>query len=241
MTKLVKKITLPALVALLVTGCQVVRDLNESWQEFGQIVDFVGTSRSDSSVTRATVDVNPFASMGFRYGNSAQAIVSLAQSQSGSLFWASRDGLSIVTKNGRIVRTAGFPSNLTGGKSITRDPLSLPHSPDWSKFPLFRIVDFGNDFGYSHRMECGLRDLGKEEITVLGRTFAARKYSEPCQVPTLGWSFENTHWLDVDTGFVWRTRQWISPSHKRPVELEILRPAAEDPAWQIHSALKTAY
>ena len=179
--------------------------------------------------------------MGFRYGNSSQAIISLTESQSGRLFWVSRDGLSIVTDRGRIVRTAGFPGNLTGSHSMTRDPLFLPHSRDWTKVKLVRILDFTEDYGYGHRMECTLKNRGPEDITVLGRTFTARKYTERCRVPTLKWSFENTHWLDVDTGFVWRTRQWVSPAHKNPIELEVLRPAAEDPAWQVHSALKAAY
>ena len=241
MTMLLQKIAIPALLILLTTGCQIGRDLGESWKQLGKIVDFVGANRAHSSVTRATVDAIPFASLGFRYGNSQQAVISLAQSQGGRLFWVSRDGLSIVTENGRIVRTVGFPGNIIGSKPTTRDPLSLPHSPDWGGFSFFRTVDFDEDLGYGHRMECKLQDLGSEEITVLGRTFAARKYGEPCEVPTLKWTFENTHWLDADTGFVWRTRQWVSPGLKKPIELEVLRPAAEDPAWQIHSALTNTF
>ena len=239
--KLIKQIVLPALMILLITGCQIGRDLGERWEKFNQIIDLIGTGRTHSSVTRVTVDANPFATMGFRYGNSPQAIISLTQHQNGRLFWVSRDGLSVVTSQGRIVGTAGFPGNLTGSKSMTKDPLSLPHSRDWTKDKLFRIIDFKDDYGYGHEMECTLKDLGTEDITVLGRTFTVRKFSEPCRVPTLKWSFKNTHWLDGDTGFVWRTRQWVSPAHKKPIELEVLRPAAEDPAWQMHSALKAAY
>lgn len=241
MTKLLKHTGLAALALLLATGCQIGQDMNKNWQQFNQIVDLVSSGGSHSSIARGTVEANPFASMGFRYGNSPQAFISLAQSQSGQLFWASRDGLTIVTEHGRIVQTVGFPDNLTGGKSTTKDPLSLPHSTEWSEYPFFRILDFKDDLGYGHHMECSLKDLGAEEITILGRTFTARKFAEPCRVPTLKWSFENTHWLDANTGFVWRTRQWISPGLKKPIELEVLRPAAEDPAWQIHSALTTAY
>ena len=241
MTRFLRHTRLFALAALLTTGCQIGQDLDKSWQQLNQIVGLVNSGGSHSSIARATVEANPFASMGFRYGNSPQALITLAQSQDGRLFWVSRDGLTIVTEHGRIIRTVGFPVNLTGGKSTTKDPLSLPHFTDWSEYPFFRILDFKDDLGHGHRMKCSLKDLGTEDITILGRTFTARKFSEPCQVPTLKWSFENTHWLDANTGFVWRTRQWISPGVKKPIELEVLRPAAEDPGWQIHSALTTMY
>lgn len=241
MTKHLKTIVLSLFVALPLGGCQIVDDASNSWKQLNQIVDYARSAGSDISIDRGTVMSIPFATMGFRYGNSPQAVMSLAQSQGGRLFWVSSDGLSIVTENGRIVTTSGFPSDLTGGKTTTRDPLTLPHAKGWADYSLFRILDYKQDFGFSHTMECKLTDIGTEEITILGSTFTAQKFSEKCEVPTLKWSFENTHWLDTETGFPWRTRQWVSPSHKKPIVLEVLRPAQEDPGWQIHSSLKSTY
>lgn len=241
MTGSLKRAVISGLAFLLVSGCQIGRDLGESWQDFNTIMTFVRAGGSQSSIDRSAAVAVPFATLGFRYGNSPQAIITLSQSHGDRLFWVSRDGLSIATEHGRIVRTSGFPGNLTGGKTTTRDPLALPHAQGWGDYSLHRILDFNEDFGFSHPMECTLRELGPEDITILGSTFTALKFAERCKVPTLKWSFENTHWMDAQTGFLWRTRQWISPAHKKPVELEVLRPATEDPDWQIHSALKTAY
>lgn len=241
MTKLSKNVIIVSLALFVASGCQIARDLNESWEDFNTIVNFVRDGGSKSSVDRAAVTTIPFATLGFRYGGSPQAIITLSQSQGTRLYWISRDGLSIVTEHGRIVGTSGFPGNLTGGKTTTQDPLALPHGEGWPELSLFRILDYKDDYGFGHSMKCTLQQAGPEEITVLGATFTAKKYFESCSVPTLKWSFENTHWMDSRTGFVWRTRQWVSPAHKKPIELEVLRPAMEDQNWQIHSALMSTW
>ena len=191
-------------------------------------------------VPRETVEAIPFSTLGFRYGNSPQAFISLAHVQGDKLIWISSDKFSIATRNGRIVRTTGFPQNLTGEDSTTRDPLTLPHAPGWESHDFYRMVDFQEDHGFSHRMKCSVIPLGPEEITILGTAFTASKYEELCEVETLKWRFRNTHWLDQMTGFVWRTRQWVHPDHKKPIELEVLRPSFEDQNWAVHSALKQA-
>lgn len=241
MTKYLKTIVLSLIGGLILSGCQVANDVSNSWKQINQIVDYAWSGGSNVSIDRGTVMSIPFATMGFRYGNGPQAVMSLVQSQGDRLFWVSSDGLSIVTENGRIVTTSGFPGDLTGGKTTTRDPLALPHAKDWADYSLFRILDYKQDFGFSHTLKCKLADQGTEDITILASTFTAQKFSEKCEVPTLKWSFENTHWMDRQTGFLWRTRQWISPGHKKPIVLEVLRPAMDDPSWQIHSALKSTY
>lgn len=236
-----KAILLTVVGSLTLSGCQIATDAKQSWKQLNQIVDLARSGGSNRSVSRITVMGVPFATLGFRYGNGPQVLITLVQTQAGRLYWVSSDGLSIVTEHGRIVTTSGFPSNLSGGQSTAKDPLTLPHALDWAENPLLRLQDYKDDFGFGHVLECNLADEGVEEITLLDSSFNTRKFSETCEISTLNWSFENTHWIDLQTGFLWRTSQWISPRHKKPVVLEVLRPSADDPAWQIHSALKTAY
>ena len=57
------------------------------------------------------------------------------------------------------------------------------------------------------------------------RRYKTRVIRESVVVEDLDWSFENTFWVDIRSGFAWKSVQHISPELP-PIEIEILKPAA---------------
>jgi hypothetical protein len=70
-----------------------------------------------------------------------------------------------------------------------------------------------------------LRPKGEETIEILGKTHRTWVFEEKGQAPMIDWTFTNTFWLDADTGFVWKTRQEVTPDLP-VVETAITKPAS---------------
>jgi hypothetical protein len=148
-------------------------------------------------------------------------MIVLAGDTGGQSLWTSAAKVAITTKDGRIVRTAGFAYNLGGYES----------RGDASRKFGTRVVRWQADFPdlnlYSVPIVCQDREAGDETIVILGKDIHTRRIDESCasQVSELNWSFKNTYWVDSESGLVWRSIQHIHP-RLDAIEAEILRPPA---------------
>ena len=73
----------------------------------------------------------PYASMLVRIGKGPSALMILESINGDTFTWVSADGVYLVTKNGKIVKTAGLPNNLNQRldpkmKSVSYTHLTLP-------------------------------------------------------------------------------------------------------------------
>ena len=170
------------------------------------------------NVTLAEAGSVPYASMGLRLGDGPQAMVILAATR-GAAPWTSAAKIAITTKDGRIVRSAGFDNNLGGyipqGDTLIRDGGGVVR---WQ-------ADFPDLGVYSVSIVC--RDLPAvdETIVILGSNIHTRRIDESCASvdSRISWTFENTYWLDPSSGLVWRSIQHVHP-RLDAIETEILRP-----------------
>jgi hypothetical protein len=157
--------------------------------------------------------------MGVRLGNSREAMIILADDSGGQRLWTSGAGIAITTKDGRIVRTAGFAHNLggygPGAYTVGKDGVRALH---WQ-------ADFPDIKLYSVSIVCRERPAMNDSIVILGKNIRTRRIDESCSAEggTLDWSFDNTYWLDPSTGLVWRSIQHVHPQLDS-IETEILRP-----------------
>ncbi|HEY0282764.1 MAG TPA: YjbF family lipoprotein [Rhizomicrobium sp.] len=174
---------------------------------------------SGKKVTLEEAAAVPYASMGVRLGNSPQAMIILAGDSDGQRLWTSGAGVAIMTRAGRIVRTAGFPYNLggygPGTNSVDKDGVRSLH---WqADFPDLKL--------YSVPIVCRERPARNETIVILGKDIHTQRVDESCtsEGGSLDWSFGNTFWIDPSSGLVWRSIQHIHPQLDS-IETEILRP-----------------
>ncbi|MDA1088678.1 MAG: YjbF family lipoprotein [Verrucomicrobia bacterium] len=66
---------------------------------------------------------------------------------------------------------------------------------------------------------------GTRQIEIADRRYNTIQIRELASVELLDWEFENLFWVDTETGFVWKSVQYITPELP-PIEMEILKPAS---------------
>ena len=164
----------------------------------------------------------PFATLGLRLDQGQEQILILATDDDGVRLWTAPGHVSLVTQDGRILRTAGLGTDLTARSTVQRgdEDWTHRHRYDWT-------ADF-NDLGqYSIAIRCDVAPEGADSIEILGKTFETIRIAESCESSSMDWRFENTYWVSPESGRVWRSIQHVHP--KGPVlEVEYLRPPAGD-------------
>jgi len=179
----------------------------------------VGGIGSSTSVPRDQAAGIPYASLGVRVGGSDQAMFVLASKSGDDLLWLGGTSLGVVTRHGRVVRTVGFASNLSGVHATqnVRQDLTQP-SVDY-------LYDFGDQSRYGIPVRCTRQVLGRETIVIIGVSRDTTHIAEDCAASGMDWRFRNEFWVDP-SGFVWKTRQVVTPKLDS-LAFEVLRPAAE--------------
>lgn len=171
------------------------------------------------NVTLAQAASVPYASMGVRLDDGRQTMIVLAGGTHGERLWTSAARIALTTKNGRIVRTAGLPHNLSGYQTVR-----VIHDID-GRWAVHWLADFADLGLYSVPISCQDQKTGPETITILGKAIHTIRTNERCisDSEQLNWSFHNTYWRDPESGLTWRSIQHIHP-HGAAIETEILRP-----------------
>jgi hypothetical protein len=162
----------------------------------------------------------PYATLGIRLDEGREQILVLATDDHGERLWTSAARVAITTRDGRIVRTAGFGTDLGGHYANVEgaEVWNTPHSYVWT-------ADFPDLGVYSALVECNVTPEGRDPISILGQQFDTFRAEEKCRSDRLDWTFSNSYWVSRETGRVWRSIQHIHP--KGPtLEIEYLRPPA---------------
>lgn len=160
----------------------------------------------------------PYATIGIRLGNGPQTIATLATDDGGQRLWASGQKVMIATtRSGQIQRTVGLPNNLTW----------LMPSGSTEANPSARrsvwIADFADLDIYAATIQCDALASANVQISILGKRIATRRTNVWCKALQMNWSFQNAYWIDLQTGLVWRSIQYVHPK-LAPIEIETLRP-----------------
>lgn len=178
-------------------------------------------SGENQNITLTQAAAVPYASMGIKLADGPQAMIVLVGGSAGERIWTSAAHITLATRNGRIVRTAGLAQNLSGYQTVR----SIINA-DGTRTVVW-LADFADMGVYSAPILCRDRDAGEEAITILGKPIHTQRINETCasQQNNLDWSFHNTYWKDPVTGLTWRAIQHVHPKFG-PIETEILRPPA---------------
>jgi hypothetical protein len=199
---------------LALGGCS--SDGNEEWLAMFKAARGYWETR-DAAVTLDEASSIPYATLGVRIDGSREQVMVLATDTDGERLWASSGGVALSTRNGRIVRTAGFGADLTGyAGEAGRENWFQPHRVSWTG-------DFA-DLGYfSVAVVCEVAPAGREPIKILGQEFDTVRIDETCRADKLRWTFSNSYWVSATTGRVWRAVVHFHPKGPE-LDMEILRP-----------------
>lgn len=180
--------------------------------------------KEGTSVSRKEAAAIPYSTIGIRVGNSAQGLLVLGSKTGASCLWTSSSRIVVVTEGGRIAKTAGLPWNLGDTTFSTPDPATdflkpLPQSQS------FRSLDFPDLKRFSVGVSSTFESKGAATIKILGQALDTRMVVENCTCPEFDWEFQNTYWVDRESGIVWRTVQTAHPKLD-PLQIELFRPPA---------------
>lgn len=176
-------------------------------------------------IERANIAKIPYASMAAKIGKGPRSILILWQTGNGEDLWLSADRAALVTRGGRIIRTAGLPENMRGTAFYGSDPLAAGLQDPANRIPHTRTIDFESGDRTTVALDAHFETVGPETVTIADIDFDTIEVRELCRARTENWSFTNRYWVDPADGFVWKSLQHIARSFP-PIEIEILKPPA---------------
>jgi hypothetical protein len=210
-----RRFAVPALVGLLaLSGCS---SEGSDWVDMFKAARAAWDNR-DAPIGLEQASGIPFATMGVRVNGGREQMLLLATDTNGERLWTSGSKVAITTRRGRIIRTAGFGTDLSGYENANGDPAGwrAPHAFAWN-------ADFADLGYYSVPVVCRVAPAGREPITILGKEIDTVRVDETCRAEKLDWSFTNSYWVNPESGRVWRSIQYLHPKGL-VLEIELLRP-----------------
>ena len=182
----------------------------------------------DTPLSRGQVSKIPYASIGAKIGKGPRSLMILAHIRADGLHWVSADRAVVVTRGGRVVKTAGLPENLRDTRFDGQDPVnkSLHQLKQPASFQ--RRLDFDGDRYFGLVAESTFEPIEEQTLTIVEIEFKLILVRERVRAQTINWDHDNYYWVDVFDGFVWKSRQHIARSFA-PIEIEILKPPAATP------------
>lgn len=177
----------------------------------------------DVALSPKALDAIPYANAYLRVGEAPRAFVVLAFAEQGELKWASADRNMFVTRDGRLIKTLGLPTNLRRISSTTPDPLSSPASMAQSSFSWQWQAEWDKDYRSIHTMHSQFENQGLESIEINGQTIALLHVVETVEDQFLGRSYQNHYWREPATGLVRHSTQQLGVD--LPIlEMTLLKP-----------------
>jgi hypothetical protein len=176
-------------------------------------------------LTRAEIEAFPYATVAVRFDDEGpRAFLAAAAVAEDFVTYSAADRRNLILQGAAVTSVRGVGSGLVSHAAgpgpdplVTRMPVA-----EWPD-RIVRTWRFSDDLGREtvRAAECRLQPAGEERIEILERSYDLVRVEERCV--TSDGSFTNLHWVEADSGFVWRTRQWIG-ERTPPIRVEILKP-----------------
>lgn len=177
-----------------------------------------------AALTRAQVDRADVATIRARLlEDELPTYLFAASNNGGYVTFASGIRQTLTLRGSWITASRGLGWDLLSATSTRPDPLVTPIPPArWPdrvqrtyEFPAFAPQ------GVLDVFECRYEFGPARDIVILEVRHRGVEVTEICESPTQ--SFENLHLADVETGFVWRSIQWLGPKQGL-IDLEVVEP-----------------
>jgi hypothetical protein len=180
---------------------------------------------SDPDINREQVAKIPYATISAKIGRGPKSLLVLGKIDRQNLHWISADNAVLVTTNGRIVQSAGFPENLSKTRFHGPDPVNRQlHLNDFPRRSV-REIDSKTENRFGIPVFSEFETIGERQITIAGINIDTVLVKEFNTTKTINWSFSNHYWADKYDGFIWKSRQHIARSFP-PIDIEVLKPSS---------------
>tara|TARA_B100000963_G_scaffold256389_1_gene224929 strand:- start:278 stop:931 length:654 start_codon:yes stop_codon:yes gene_type:complete len=176
---------------------------------------------SDNEIDPNLISNIPYASMVVRIGKGPKALMILESVNKDKYTWVSADGVYLVIKNGKIIKTQGLPNNL----NERFEPNVSWNQDNLEDLAFISYLSFINPTLNNLKVESNfVMKEEREEKLVFGNK-RLKLLEEEIKSDLIGWKETNKYWLDKDY-FVWMSTQYISPKLP-PIHFEVTKRPSE--------------
>ena len=171
----------------------------------------------DNEIDPDLISNIPYASMIVKIGKGPNALMILESVNNNEYTWVSADGVYLVIKQGRIIKTLGLPNNL----SSRLDPnLSWNERTSLDKESI-SYLSFQNPILNNLKVTSTFKVKDYQDIDLIFGEKELRLIEENIESDTIAWYASNNYWLDVDN-YIWKSTQYISPKLP-PIHFEVTK------------------
>ena len=194
------------------------------FQNVKDVVRMATSGAPDKPIDRQEIANLPYATIAAKIGKGQKAVLVLADNKLGEERWVATDGAILVTRDGRLMQTAGFDDNIRKTLSQMPDPLASGRT-DLNGMTMTRFLDMDLEGQFQTvPIRSTFEVIGPQRIEIEGLFFDTVLVREHNKSLTINWKFDNLYWLDPYNGFVWKSRQYFT-RNLPPVVIEVLKPA----------------
>ncbi len=178
--------------------------------------------------TRAQLDQidGALLSIQFKHDPATGFVGAINRTHDGYVTYQDKTRRSIIVRGALVTGVQGFKYDLSAIKTQADDPIvNWTPVASWPK-SLFRNYQYTlqSAADYQISVKCDVTPLMRETIVVFEKSYDVTRLQEVCSNDQR--QFTNTYWADTETGFIWRSEQWLGPN-LRPATINVVNPFRE--------------
>ncbi|UPW20089.1 YjbF family lipoprotein [Agarivorans sp. TSD2052] len=217
------KVVISAALAASLLGC------TQDYKSAKELVDIAVNGLPDIQLSEEERLALNFAAVYIKYGEHPKTYIALAKAQGDERVWAASDGITVVTRNGQIIRSDGLPFASSGVHYLKQDPFAQGLLSVEENTPYLATRDYISEDLFGVTSESSFTVHETSQAVIAGSERQLQRVSEQLSVPALKFSTTNQYWVEQRNNkqIIWRTEQQLGPNQPM-VFLESLMPFFED-------------
>ena len=205
-------------------GCSSIPDnVAGSWRYSFETFKSALFGYEDFPITRELIDNIPYASIRLKIGKGPAGLLILEIKERNKNTWLSADQVTIVEREGKIIRTLGLTNNLTSIRPQSVNHVELVKNKDSPIYKSFISLD--NPEVFELELKVKVLNKGLEEIEIVDKKYSLIHFIEEKENRYLRWKSKDHYWVDPEDGFVWKSIQNIAPNIP-PILIEVTKKPA---------------
>ena len=205
-------------------GCSSIPDnVAGNWRYSFETFKSALFGYEDFPITRELIDNIPYASIRLKIGKGPAGLLILEIKERKKNTWLSADQVTIVEREGKIIRTLGLTNNLTSIRPQSVNHVELVKNKDSPVYKSFISLD--NPEVFELELKVKVLNKGLEEIEILDKKYSLIHFIEEKENRYLRWKSKDHYWVDPEDGFVWKSIQNIAPNIP-PILIEVTKKPA---------------
>lgn len=217
-------------IAALALGALLAGCSSSGSSDLGRMTALAGQSlfpaepqATPRELTRAELDRIPYATIALSFTGGPRSFIVPLADNGGYLTYQDANRRGLVMLGGAVTETLALGEDLQGVHHDRRDPIAYPKPlAEWPR-RVFRDYQFTVRDGADYRvtLDCIFQKVSAETVEIVEIAFDLVRVSETCT--NAARQVTNTYWVEEDTGFIWKSQQWLGPQLGQAT-VEVIRP-----------------